>query len=143
MACTVNQVIGTDEVCNPDAVEACDGLDNDCDGLIDEDVPGTGIACPTGLGNNCEAGLTGCTAATFSCEPVSPSPEVCDGIDNDCDGVVDDDGSWRDFNAGLDGGNATHAPRERPRHPPAHRVSERRAERARDHDGRRAVPERG
>ncbi|MBU1131754.1 putative metal-binding motif-containing protein, partial [Patescibacteria group bacterium] len=52
---------------NPDAIEVCDGLDNNCDGQVDE-----------GLLNLC--GTCG------------PAPvEDCDGVDNDCDGEIDED----------------------------------------------------
>jgi hypothetical protein len=62
----------------------CDGRDDDCDGLTDEEyVPslcGTGACLRTGM---CILGREYCTAGI-------PEAERCDGIDNDCDAVTDD-----------------------------------------------------
>jgi len=54
--------------------------------------PGSGTACDTGKPGVCQAGLTECVAGgTLDCKPqLSPSVETCDGLDNDCNGDIDD-----------------------------------------------------
>ncbi|MDC3955673.1 MopE-related protein [Polyangium jinanense] len=71
--------------------EICNDLDDDCDGSVDEDVPGAGLSCDTALPGVCAAGTSTCKNAAVTCEPnVKPSPEAPDGLDNDCNGQVDD-----------------------------------------------------
>ncbi|MES1210116.1 MAG: MopE-related protein, partial [Pseudomonadota bacterium] len=52
---------------------------------------GGGKACETGMKGLCAAGTTQCTNGTaIVCKPDVPaSTEICDGLDNDCDGAVD------------------------------------------------------
>ncbi|MEO1270033.1 MAG: MopE-related protein, partial [Myxococcota bacterium] len=72
------------------SAEVCDGIDNNCNNSADEGNPGGGIACDTGDDGICAAGMTQCMGDRVACMPVSTSqPELCDGLDNDCNGVVD------------------------------------------------------
>ncbi|QDG51825.1 hypothetical protein FIV42_14060 [Persicimonas caeni] len=77
--------------------EVCDGKDNDCDPSTDEATHATdaGGECPdSGEPGICKPGVEVCTSGTLECEPViqpGTVAEVCDDLDNDCDGEVDED----------------------------------------------------
>jgi len=69
--------------------EVCNNLDDDCNGAIDDGDPGGGTACGTDVGA-CSPGMQHCLGGTVVCVgQVGPSAELCDGIDNNCDGIGD------------------------------------------------------
>jgi len=72
--------------------EVCDGVDNDCDGVIDDNIAAIPSEC--GVGACASTGEITCVdgANVDSCTPGAPTAEICDGVDNDCDGVIDNGG---------------------------------------------------
>jgi hypothetical protein len=73
---------------NPGMSDAnCDGVDNDCNAFVDD---GFG-PCTVGTGQCQVTGTYTCVEGEPVCDAQAgnPSVEVCDGLDNDCDGVVD------------------------------------------------------
>jgi len=90
-----------------------DGIDQDCNGVLDDGPD----CCRAGTRSSCYAGPMGtlgrgiCRAGTRTCLPsgapgpcmgqVLPRMEVCNGLDDDCDGTVDEDCQACIMNAGA------------------------------------------
>jgi hypothetical protein len=79
---------------NPGVSDAnCDGVDNNCDGIADDGYVPTVTSC--GIGGCAAAGQLVCENGVTrdTCTPGEPTAEICDNVDNDCDGLVDADDS--------------------------------------------------
>jgi hypothetical protein len=73
--------------------EVCNGVDDNCNLVVDEGNPGGGFACSTPFGGPCSPGTTQCTGGSVMCiGTVLPgsSAEICDSVDNDCDGLLNE-----------------------------------------------------
>ena len=80
-----------DAVAGVAGVEGCDGVDEDCDGTVDEGV--AAVACAVGVGACRVEGTAACLAGEWVCDRMAAEPvaEGCNGIDDDCDDRVDED----------------------------------------------------
>lgn len=77
----------------PGAPEFCNGIDNNCSGVPDDDVILPPGPCFTGIEGRCSVGAFVCEEGEIRCTPIVPvSPvEICGtGLDDNCSGIVDD-----------------------------------------------------
>ena len=104
----------TDPNVNPNALDICNNIDDDCDGLIDEDpqsifyadLDGDGFGDPNAPTAACAA-PTDHVADNSDCDDTNPNVnpnalDICNNIDDDCDGLIDED-PQSIFYADLDG----------------------------------------
>jgi hypothetical protein len=84
--------------------ETCNNLDDDCDDTPDDGNPGGG-ACSTGLTGICAAGTRTCSGGTLSgcVQNMSPTTELCNGLDDDCNAGTADGSAEAWYGAACDG----------------------------------------
>ncbi|MBX5484902.1 MAG: hypothetical protein IRZ16_24030, partial [Myxococcaceae bacterium] len=101
------QADGTWAGCNAPSPsqEVCNGVDDDCDGLVDDDDPSIDVSalpksppypsCMNGVAGAC-VGVWDCVpndggpGASWVCGAPAPREELCNGLDDDCNGAIDE-----------------------------------------------------
>ncbi|MCB9761450.1 MAG: putative metal-binding motif-containing protein [Alphaproteobacteria bacterium] len=120
-AATATDCDDADAAINPDAAEVCNGIDDDCDALVDDEDDSLDTSSAStwygdgdgdGYGDADDARLactqpSGTVSDDTDCDDddgaVNPgATEVCNGIDDDCDALTDDDDGDVDLSTGSD-----------------------------------------
>lgn len=93
IGCGLPDCNDTDSNINPGESELCDSLDNDCNlsSLDGSDEVWFGSSTNCGIGECYSDGLLTCIdgSQVNTCAPLIPQDEVCDGLDNDCNNIID------------------------------------------------------
>jgi hypothetical protein len=85
-------------------LDPCNGVDDDCDGRFEEDA---NVGNPCGSNNTapCHFGATACIGGNIVCVgAVDPQNEICNGLDDNCDGVGDNNAPCPGTTSCVDGG---------------------------------------
>ncbi|MCB9601659.1 MAG: hypothetical protein H6720_15150 [Sandaracinus sp.] len=111
-SCVDGSVVDSCSPGTPAASDAtCDGIDDDCSGAVDEDFASTATSC--GVGACGASGATSCVDGSVvdSCSPGTPAANdaTCNGIDDDCNGSVDEDFASTSTSCGVGACGATGA----------------------------------
>ena len=71
-------------------LEKCNNLDDDCNGQKDDNPTDQGGKCGVSDTGNCVKGTEQCQSGALVCVgKIDPATEICNGQDDDCDGVID------------------------------------------------------
>jgi len=75
--------------------ETCNNIDDNCNGNVDDGCScqiGTNRSCGSDIGE-CIAGIQSCVGGVWSdicINEITPQNEICDDVDNNCDGTIDE-----------------------------------------------------
>jgi hypothetical protein len=96
VSCLPDGTVGCDARAGAAGAEVCNLLDDDCDGSVDEDLAGCCVegateACGSDVGA-CAPGERTCSTGGVwgPCDGVGPRAEQCNALDDDCNGVTDE-----------------------------------------------------